>query len=135
MRWKIVYRDGMELIEGDIHFLQADKKNIKFILFLDDNGNHYGVDIDGFLFFINNKKFDFNIKGDVKSFLQYKSASIDLTTNQNKIKSWNVGIEILNDENEERYILSIKKGGNVYLQASKRNLYSDTTQEKMLLLK
>lgn len=113
MKWIIEYLNGNSISEDEINFQFVDKNNVRFLYFLDQNGDKYGLDFFNLLFFHNHKTYDFKIKGQFE-LSQFKSANISWgeIVNQN-ITSWNVGIE--NDD--ESYIMSITSNREVYLLA------------------
>jgi hypothetical protein len=134
MKWEIIYDNGISVSEDSSFFSSIDKQNIRQIFFVSDEKTYYGINLKSKVFFINNKIFDFKIKGKVKDIIQYKRATFNFSSQVNQVESWNVGIEVENDDGEETYILCIFQNGKVFVYAKKQNKELNISDERTIPL-
>ena len=121
MKWVVNYFDGKQVDEDMLGFLSVDKNKIQSIYFIDIYKKTYGIDFLKKTFYINNNVFDLKILGDVTDVFQYKNASYNFYTCENKINSWNIGFDILTNQSEEKYILTIYADGSVFINCFQNN--------------
>lgn len=125
MKWIIELTDGRVMSEDDLNFAMINQFDNVRRFYFNDGQSLYGVNVINGRFFIDDNEFDFKVKKRPERLIQYKSASIALTTDkriENKIKSWNIGYEVYINQTIERYIMSINETKRVYLIASKYDL-------------
>lgn len=135
MIWVIEYIDGTAVSEEQMNFQFANKENAKYFYFLDQSYNTvYGFDVSEMRFFINNKKFDFKVKGNYLKLVQYKTASIHLAVDDHTVRSWNFGVETISTTHVEKYIMSITVDREVYLEAVRKDLVFGKVEEKKVRL-
>lgn len=135
MIWVIEYNDGSIITENQTNFQHVDKQNVKYLYFLDQSFNNvYGINLEKMQFFVNNKTFDFKIKGTHAKLIQHKTASIHFGTELNHISSWNLGVEIISSQYMEKYMMSININNEVFLTAIRKELKSGKVDEKQIRL-
>jgi hypothetical protein len=131
MKWCVEYINGIYIDEETTSFNNIDKKNIKLIYFLNDN-NAYGFDLINRTFFVNNKIFDFKIKGEIVDIYQFKSAKLNINNNSCTINSWNLCVKVVDDDYRLKYIMSI--GEKIEVYASRVEIKSGKVDDKIIYL-
>ncbi|MNB89787.1 hypothetical protein D3C81_893730 [compost metagenome] len=134
MFWFIEYINGNTISEQSINFNYVDKERVKRFYFKNKNGDVYGINMEKLTFFINNQEIDIKIKGESPKLLQYKTASMSITSNVHKISSWNLGVETYLNNEIHKYVMNIKVDGEIYIVATKQNLISGKVEEKRVPL-
>jgi hypothetical protein len=133
MRWFIEYINGKKIQEEIVPFFQVDKKDIRFFYFLNTDIS-FGFDFINRLFFINNKNFNLNLKGEIVDFSQHKKCLFILNSSINSINSFNICIDLQDEEFIYKYRMEMKIDYVFILHCEKINKFDFQREEKKIYL-
>ncbi|MDF2533969.1 MAG: hypothetical protein K0R18_126 [Bacillales bacterium] len=133
MFWIIDYKNRKSISENECSFSQASKENIR-ALYFQNEADRFGV-LDNGHFFINDIEYDFKISKQLHKYVQFKTASLIFDgESKNSIESWNLGFEIYNSKDYEKYIMHITKNHEIYFIAQRFDLNSNKIDERKVRL-